>query len=126
MTLTRRSFFRGAATGALIVAAAPILPAPAIARVVTSPGIVPMLAPVGPDGWAQMLGAVRNGIYTRVYPIMRFDQFVTRHDELFTRARPRPRLSPNRRRSYFDFGGLMSRCGIIPPRGPTLNTMPPP
>lgn len=154
MELTRRGFIQGAAAGAAVVAVVSVVPGPARAvPALISPA--PVTAVAFHQIMGAVRDVYSAEIYMKALPVYRFDQFTTREGEIITtpdlssiqclppnkvsegikarvavemdRRRSRAQMfSSQKRRTYFDFGGLMSRWGIIPPRGPTLNTMPPP
>lgn len=154
MELTRRGFIQGAAAGAAVVAVVSVVPGPARAvPALISPAPVTAVAFHQILGAARDVYSA--DIFMQALPVMHFDQLTTREGDILSiprfntiqslppnkvsegikarvavemdRKRSRAQMfSSQKRRTYFDFGGLMSRWGIIPPRGPTLNTMPPP
>ena len=147
MELTRRGFIQGAAAGAAVVVAVASVITPAVA----APGFtVPFHQIVG-----AFRDVDSSETWMSALAVHSFDQFTTQEGDQLSipkfgiiqglppnkvsegiearvavemdRRRSRAAMfSDNKRRTYFDFGGLMSRWGIIPPRGPTLDTMPPP
>ena len=154
MELTRRGFIQGAAAGAAAIAVVSAVPGAARAApiLISTP---PVTAVAFHQILGAVRDVYSAEIFMAELPVMHFDQFTTREGDQLSipkfntiqqlpptafddkakalvavqmdRKRSRSAMfSDSKRRSYFDFGGLMSRLGIRPPRGPISNTMPPP
>lgn len=134
MTLTRRSFFGKAATGAAVIAAVPILGSSLVAPVACVGKGWPVRVPVGLMSNATIitiLAATRDvysaEIYRAALPIMKLDQFrnpkqgvvIPRFKQIDPevleierqiRARVAARMLPGRSRRFFDFSWLRGKA----------------